>query len=396
MFDYSIQREKHEQTKKVLREMNIDWWLTIGRETSMNNDPVLPLISSIDFTAIAAVIMTPSKTTALVGHNDAEGLRQTEVFDEIIGYDTSFGKELTALLMRDQPKQIAINYSTSNVASDGLTHGLYLVLEDIMKGANYKGEVISSEDIISRIRGCKTESELNRISEAINMTDDIYQKARQIIKSGITEIDIFNFFHEEMRARGVKPSWQAAQCPGVMVGPDTVTGHNGPTDIVCKKGDVMDIDFGIELNEYCSDLQRAYYVLDDGEGKPCQEVQRAFEVVQEAIRRALSEMKPGKTGSEIDQVARDYIVSQGYPEWTHGLGHQIGRLAHDGGVSLAPNKWERYSDKEVNLPIEEGMVFTLEPGIRTSRGYVGQEEVAVVTKDGGKFLSKPQDSIFLV
>lgn len=393
---YTIQKEKHVQTKEVLKEFDVDWWLTVGRETSMNNEPVLPLISTIDFTATAAIIMTPTKSTALVGHNDAEGLLQTKVFDEVIGYDTSFEKELTDLLLRDAPKNIALNYSTADVAADGLTHGLYMVIQAILQKANYAGDVISAEDIISQVRGCKTAEEIKRMEEAISMTDDIFQNAREFIKEGVTEKEIYDFFHEEMDARDVEPAWQAAQCPGVMVGPLTVTGHKGPTDIVAEKGTVMDLDFGIVLNDYCSDLQRAYYVLDDDETEACQEVQKAFEVVQEAIRRALAGMKPGKTGSEIDQIARDYIVSQGYPEWTHGLGHQVGRLAHDGGVSLAPNKWERYTDREVNLPVSEGMVFTLEPGIRTSRGYVGQEEVAVVTKDGGRFLSKPQKGIYLV
>lgn len=393
---YKIQLEKHIQVKKVLKESNVDWWLTVGRETSMNQDPVLPLISTIDFTAVAAVILTPTKSTALVGHNDAEGLRQTKVFDEIIGYDTSFKKELIDLLHRDQPKNIAINYSVSDVAADGLTHGLYLAIQDILNSANYIGDVISAEDIIADVRGCKTKEEIKRIQEAIELTDNIFQNARTFIKEGVTEKEIYNFFHQEMIDKDVEPAWQRAQCPGVMVGPLTVTGHKGPTDIVAEKGTVMDIDFGIKLNGYCSDLQRAYYVLDDGETEACEEVQKAFDVVQEAISRALAGMKPGKTGSEVDQIARDYIVSQGYPEWTHGLGHQVGQLVHDGGVSLAPNKWERYTDREVNLPIKEGMVFTLEPGIRTSRGYVGQEEVAVVTKDGGKLLSQPQKNIFLV
>lgn len=393
---YTIQKEKHVQTKEVLREFGVDWWLTVGRETSMNNEPILPLISTIDFTATAAVIMTPTKSTALVGHNDAEGLLQTEVFDEVIGYNTSFEKELTGLLLRDAPKNIALNYSKADVAADGLTHGLYMVVQAILQKANYADDVISAEDIIAQVRGCKTKEEIKRMEEAISMTDDIFQNAREFIKEGVTEKEIYDFFHKEMDARDVEPAWQAAQCPGVMVGPLTVTGHKGPTDIVAEKGTVMDLDFGIVLNDYCSDLQRAYYVLDDGETEACEEVQKAFEVVQEAIRRALAGMKPGKTGSEIDQIARDYIVSQGYPEWTHGLGHQVGRLAHDGGVSLAPNKWERYTDREVNLPVAEGMVFTLEPGIRTSRGYVGQEEVAVVTKNGGRFLSKPQKGIYLV
>jgi Xaa-Pro aminopeptidase len=396
MFNYTIQREKHAQAKTILQQLDIDMWMTIGRETSMNNDPVLPLISSIDYTATAALIFTKDRAIALVGHNDAEGLIQTELFEEVIGYDTSFEEETMRIVASMKPKQIAINYSLHNVASDGLSHGLYMMITDILQRARYEGQVLSAENIIARLRGCKTETERERIRKAIETTERIYEDARGYIKYGVTEKDIYAFFHERMRAYGVGPSWQASQCPGVMVGPHTVTGHNGPTDIVAEKGDVMDLDFGVIENDYCSDLQRAYYVLQDGEQQACEEVQRAFDTVQEAIRRACVFMNPGVTGSQVDAVAREYIVSQGYPEWTHGLGHQIGRLAHDGGVSLAPNKWKRYASREVDTPIEEGMIFTLEPGIRTSRGYVGQEEVAYVTKNGGVFLSRPQQEIFLV
>lgn len=396
MLDYTIQREKHAQAKEILKQLKIDMWMTIGRETSMNNDPVLPLISSIDYTATAALIFTQNRTIALVGHNDAEGLVQTDLFEEVIGYETSFEEEIMKLIGNMQPKQIALNYSPFNVAADGLTHGLFMMITDILERNQYAGQVIAASDIIAKLRGCKTVTERERIRKAIETTEKIYEEARGYIKYGVTEIEIYNFFHERMRAYGVGPSWQASQCPGVMVGPNTVTGHNGPTDIIAEKGDVMDLDFGVIENEYCSDLQRAYYVLADGETQACEEVQRAFNTVQEAIRRAAAAMKPGMTGSQVDGVARDYITSQGYPEWSHGLGHQIGRLAHDGGVSLAPNKWKRYSSREVDTPIEEGMIFTLEPGIRTSRGWVGQEEVAYVTKDGGVFLSNPQKNIFLV
>lgn len=396
MEDYSIQKEKHLQAKELLKKMGVDWWLTVERETSMNSDPITSLISSVNFTEIAAIIITSNKTTALVGHNDAEGLRQTGLFDEIIGYNTSFEQELVHLLNRDQPKNIAINYSTEDVSSDGLTYGLYLKIKNILEKSAYKGDIISSEEITSKVRGCKSKTEIQRIKDAIALTEDIFGDARKFITEGVTEIDIYNFFHEQMRKKNVIPSWQASQCPGVMVGPETVTGHNGPTEIVAEKGYVMDIDFGIELNEYCSDLQRAYYVLDDGEDQACEEVQKAFDVVQGAIRVALKQLKPGKTGHEIDRVARDYITSHGYHEWTHGLGHQVGRHVHDGGVSLGPSTWGRYGEREANSPLAEGMVFTLEPGIRTSRGYVGQEEVAVVTKDGGKLLSNPQKNIFLV
>jgi Xaa-Pro aminopeptidase len=164
---------------------------------------------------------------------------------------------------------------------------------------------------------------------------------------------------------------------------------------VARKGDVMNIDFGVTANGYCSDLQRIYYVLDDGETEACAEVRAAFETLQESVRRAAAFIRPGVNGIEVDAVARDHFTARGYPGWNYALGHQVGTFAHDGGTILAP-RWERYRPELVESPIEEGNVFTLEPGIATSRGYVGQEDMVLVTAKGGRLLSTPQEKIFLV
>jgi Xaa-Pro aminopeptidase len=97
----------------------------------------------------------------------------------------------------------------------------------------------------------------------------------------------------------------------------------------------------------------------------------------------------------VDKVAREYIVAQGYEEFPHGLGHQVGRFVHDGNALLGP-AWEKYADK-VYQPVEEGMVFTIEPRLRVpGRGDATIEEMVLVTKDGAEFLGPPQKEIFLV
>ena len=105
-------------------------------------------------------------------------------------------------------------------------------------------------------------------------------------------------------------------------------------------------------------------------------------------------MKPGTKVYEVDGAARGYIVKQGFPSWNYALGHEIGRYAHDGGLLLAP-KWDRYEKSMLERSIEENMVFTLEPGIKTPFGFVGQEEVAYVGKEGGVLISEQQDGVFL-
>jgi len=106
-------------------------------------------------------------------------------------------------------------------------------------------------------------------------------------------------------------------------------------------------------------------------------------------------LKPGVQGVTIDKIARDHIVGAGYEEFPHGLGHQVGRFVHDGTALLGP-AWEKYATKPFQ-PVEEGMVFTIEPRLLVpGRGVVTVEEMVYVTADGAEFMGAPQTELILV
>jgi Xaa-Pro aminopeptidase len=106
-------------------------------------------------------------------------------------------------------------------------------------------------------------------------------------------------------------------------------------------------------------------------------------------------MQPGVQAMEIDRIARSLIVSRGYEEFPHALGHQVGLFAHDGTVLLGP-LWEKYGSKPLRL-LEEGMVFTLEPRLTVpGHGIVTVEEMVVVRATGAEFLSVPQQTLRII
>jgi Xaa-Pro aminopeptidase len=181
----------------------------------------------------------------------------------------------------------------------------------------------------------------------------------------------------------------------VFTGPDHAGAHYGPTKRKIAAGHVLNIDFGVKINGYCSDLQRTWYIRRKGEDRAPREVLHGFNVIRDSIRLAAEAMLPGAISWKIDAVARSYITDNGFPEYPHALGHQVGRAAHDGGVGLLP-RWERYG----KLPfgrLEEGQVFTIEPRLPIEGyGVATIEEIVWLTADGAKYLSKPQRSIFLV
>jgi Xaa-Pro aminopeptidase len=149
------------------------------------------------------------------------------------------------------------------------------------------------------------------------------------------------------------------------------------------------MDFGVKYENYCSDIQRTFYILEEGETQAPPMVKKGFETILTAIELARQALKPGVRGVEIDSIARQHIVSHGYEEYPHGLGHQVGRFAHDGTALLGP-AWEKYAQKPFKK-IEEGMVFTIEPRLKVpDRGVVTIEEMVIVKEYQAEFLSEPQ------
>ncbi len=391
-----IIKEKIHQAVEILKEKNIDMWITFVRETKVTKDPMIDMIVGEHSTWQSAFIINrDGETAAIVGSIEEENIIKTGLYQKVIGYVKSVKEPLIEYLNNKKPSGIAINYSKNSVLSDGLTYGMYLLLNDYLAGTEFKDNLVSAEEIISALRGRKSDSELSIMKEAIDETLKIFDAVTKFIKPGITEKDVAEYVKKLMREKGFLPAWDEETCPAVFTGPNPAGAHSGPTDRKIEKGHLVNMDFGIKYKGYCSDLQRTWYVLRDGETKAPAEVQKGFEVIRDAIQKVADAIKPGVTGVEMDDIARNYITQQGYPEYPHGLGHQVGREVHDGGAGLFP-RWERYGNTPY-LKLEERQVFTIEPRLPVEGyGVSTIEEEVVITKDGCEFLSPPQKELILI
>ena len=393
----SLIQEKVNQAIEILKEQDTDLWLTFVRETSGVRDPVLDfLVGEIDLTWPSALILTKDgNKIAIIGNLEKEAIQRLDVFNQIIGYDTAISGVLKETITRLNPDKIAVNTSRNNVHADGLTHAMYEFLKEYLAGTPYADRLVSAEPIINALRGRKTSAELSRIKKAVGITEEIFQKTFAYVKVGMTEIEIAEFMHKQMKEYGVGFAWPSEGNPIVNAGADSPVGHNGPTDIKVEPGHVIHFDFGVKYEGYCSDMQRIVYVLRDGETEAPPEVQRGFDTVRTAIEKSREAMKIGDTGNSVDTISREILVDAGYPEFQHALGHQLGRVAHDGGALLGP-LWEKYGDSP-NQKLEAGQVFTIEPHLIVSGyGCIGLEEDAVMTENGATYLGKPQDKIILI
>jgi Xaa-Pro aminopeptidase len=271
---------------------------------------------------------------------------------------------------------------------------MFMTLSDILKGTPYPDRFISADPILSRLRGRKTPEELKRIRAAIDRTLVLFDETGARLKPGVTEKQIAEHLHQRLEEWNITTAWAWDQCPTVNTGPASSAGHGGPTDLQVEPGHLVHIDFGIKQDGYCSDLQRMWYVLRPGETEPPAPLVRAFNAVARTIQEAARVLRPGVQGWQVDQLAREVITSEGYPEYQHGLGHQVGRAVHDGGTGLLP-RWERYGDTPYGT-VEVNQVYTIELGVQTEAGYIGLEEDVLVTPNGVEWLAPPQTSLLLV
>ncbi|MBN2070236.1 MAG: aminopeptidase P family protein [Candidatus Krumholzibacteriota bacterium] len=391
----SIVTEKIAQAKKILAENKIDLWLTFARETEVSPDPVLDLILGANCTWQSAfIIPAEGEPVALVGSLDMARIEEVGGY-KVIGYKQGIGESLLGELDRFSPSSIAINFSKNDLMSDGLSHGMYLILTEYLKDTPYAGMLTSSEKLVSRLRGRKSPEEIRRIKKNVDLTLDIFGRVTEMIKPGMTEKEVAAFILGEVEREGVETSWEREQCPSVFTGPESAGAHAGPTDRKIEKGHVLNIDFGTRSESYCSDLQRTWYFLRDSETAAPVEVIEPFNTIRDSIALAAEKIRPGMEGREIDTIARGYITDRGFDEFPHALGHQVGQATHDGAGLLCP-EWERYGDLPY-LKIEENQVYTLEPRINIpGYGVATMEEIIVVRPGGGEFLSDPQREIILI
>ncbi len=388
--------EKIAQAIKLLPEHQLDMWITISRETMHGKDPALSLIYSGDTVWLSAFIITrDGANIALVGNHDADGIRQREEFATILSYDEDFRQPFLEILNQFKPERIGLNFSLENPAADGLSYGLWLKLQSLLQDTPYIHRIYSAASLIGQLRGIKTPGEIDKIITSIDCAQEIITDVGHRLTPGLSELDISMLFKKGMKIREVSAAWSADGCPAVNCGPESRVGHSQPSpDSILHQGHIVHIDFGVIKDNYASDLQRVWYLPKEGEDSVPPEVAKAFYVVRQAIGKSAAFIKPGVLGYEVDHIARQMIIDAGYPEYKHALGHEVGQKAHDGGIILGP-KWPRYEGTN-NIPLQSGNVFTLELGVPTSAGYLGLEEMILVEDDGCRFLSKPQEDIWII
>jgi Xaa-Pro aminopeptidase len=252
----------------------------------------------------------------------------------------------------------------------------YSVLTDGME--NISWEPVS--DLVSSLRQIKDPAEIEKIRQAVDLTDHVWQMVSTQIKPGFSERDVAFHLEMEMRRAGAQgPAFATI----VASGPRGALPHGLAGERVLALGDLVVVDFGCVLDGYHSDMTRTLLL-----GIVDSKQREIYELVLKAQLAAIAGLKPGMTGSEGDSLARNIIKDEGYGEqFGHGLGHSLGLEIHE-SPRLSP------SDETILAP---GMVLTVEPGIYLPDwGGVRIEDVVVITETGCEVLTASDKQLTVI
>lgn len=258
-----------------------------------------------------------------------------------------------------------------------LSYALYRQMVGIVEdcSAGQRPVLTPVTGILERLRARKDTSELAKLQAAIDLGDAAIEHVTRLVEPGWTEKQVAWEIERSIHEHGGDgPSFSTI----VAAGPWGAMPHAYPRDHVLQQGDGLIIDMGARLEGYCSDLTRTITV-----GAPAAETEGRFreiyDVVLAAQLAAYEMIEPGMTGEQAHMLAQSVIDAAGYGEaFGHGLGHGIGLQVHE-----AP-RVTRWSSEV----LEEGMVFSIEPGIYISGwGGVRIEDLAVLENGHCRFLS---------
>ncbi len=205
---------------------------------------------------------------------------------------------------------------------------------------------VNIADDIPETRCKKDATEICALRKAAEVSDQAFFAILPAIKENVTELDIA----AEMAYHIQKLGGDALAFDSIIAsGPNAALCHATVSQRKLHKGDVLVMDFGAKVDGYCADMTRTVFL-----GEPPKELRKIYNLVLQAQLAALSAIRAGMLGKEVDAISRNIITRAGYG---HCFGHSLGH-----GLGLAIHEEPRLAATSIDV-LEDGMVFTVEPGI---------------------------------
>jgi Xaa-Pro aminopeptidase len=237
---------------------------------------------------------------------------------------------------------------------------------------------VLATDVLRRLRMVKDGAEIDALRKAGAAIDRVHARVPEFLVPGRTEADVAADIAEAIVAEG------HSEVAFIIVGsgPHGADPHHECSGRELRAGDIVVVDIGGPYEPgYNSDSTRTYSI-----GEPSPEVAQRYSVLQRAQQAAVEAVRPGVTAEQVDAVARDVLAEAGLADaFVHRTGHGIGLSVHEEPYIVAGN----------DLPLEEGMAFSVEPGIYFPGQWGARiEDIVIVTADGAESVnSRPHELV---
>ena len=249
------------------------------------------------------------------------------------------------------------------------SYGGFLALRDAAEAmpAADRPVLTPAPPIMERLRARKDADELALIGEAIAVAERAFREVRAALAPGVTEREVAAALDAAVKREGARGlSFE----PIVAAGERGAMPHADLSGRALGPGEPVVVDWGAEVDGYCSDLTRSFWL----EREPPRFRER-YEAVREAQRAAIERVEAGMSGADAHAIAADALEARGLGDaFTHGLGHGVGLDVHDYPPYLGPSSGD---------VLEDGMVFTIEPGVYLP-GWGGVRLEDIVTLEDGR------------
>ncbi len=271
------------------------------------------------------------------------------------------GPALSLVLNEKKAKRVGFE-------SESLTVAFFRTLSDLMPEV----ELVPLGQELSTLRIVKDKNEIDTIERASEIASEALSRILGTLEPGLSERQVAVDLEIAMLRAGADDK---AFDFIVASGERGALPHGKASGKEICSGELVTIDFGALYQGYNSDETVTVAV-----GKPDGKQREIYSIVKDAHDLALESVKPGISFKDLDGKARDHIQSKGFGDYFgHGLGHGVGLEIHEKPV---------VSYRGEGL-VEEGMVFTIEPGIYIPGwGGVRIEDTVCVTSDGCRVLTK--------
>lgn len=287
--------------------------------------------------------------------------------------------ELRAWNDGENPYELALRGAGDGLGKVALGQSLtadhVLRFQDLLPHASYELATYALAELFTR----KDEAEIAELRKAGRAIDAVHAQVPQLLQAGRTEAEVA---HELEKL--ILREHSVIDFVIVGSGPNGANPHHSFSDRVLAEGEPVVVDIGgTLLSGYHSDCTRTYVVGGDISKAP-QDFQDAYAVLADAQAAGRAAAHPGSTAADIDAIVRQAISAAGWGDYfVHRTGHGIGLSTHEEPFIMEGN----------DLALEEGMAFSIEPGIYLEGKWgMRLEDIVVLTNDGYESLNlAPRD-----